>query len=165
MFILQKERVKLPCLSRDDYAIITDMEPRRPELNLGLEQPTASYGQNLEQTPEQTPVRQFEVEPTNTERQGEVIGGVVSTSTLPAPVIAPVPTPTVDDPSVTTASVSSDTPAMASDEDLIEKEWVDKAKKILAQTKDDPYRREQEVSKLQADYLRKRYGRELGASQ
>jgi Txe/YoeB family toxin of Txe-Axe toxin-antitoxin module len=94
-----------------------------------------------------------------------VIGGVVSTSTLPAPVIAPVPTPTVDDPSVTTASVSSDTPAMASDEDLIEKEWVDKAKKILAQTKDDPYRREQEVSKLQADYLRKRYGRELGASQ
>jgi hypothetical protein len=33
------------------------------------------------------------------------------------------------------------------------------------QTKDDPYRREQEVSKLQADYLRKRYGKELGSSQ
>jgi hypothetical protein len=48
---------------------------------------------------------------------------------------------------------------------LIEKEWVDKAKQIIVQTKDDPYRREQEVGKLQADYLLKRYGKELGASQ
>lgn len=141
------------------------MEPRRPELNLGLEQPAASYGQNLEQTPEQSPVRQFEVEPMNVERQGEVVGGVVSTATLPAPVVAPVPTPVVDDSSPAVTAVSSDAPSMAGDEDLIEKEWVDKAKKILAQTKDDPYRREQEVSKLQADYLRKRYGRELGVSQ
>lgn len=141
------------------------MEPRRPELNLGLEQPAVSYGQNLEQTPEQAPVRQFEVSPEAPERQGETIGGVVSTATLPAPVVAPLPAPTVDDQSQAATSVNSDTPTLASDEDLIEKEWVDKAKKILAQTKDDPYRREQEVSKLQADYLRKRYGRELGASQ
>lgn len=55
-------------------------------------------------------------------------------------------------------------PAMAADDDLIEKEWVDKAKKIIAETKDDPYKREREVSKLQADYLRKRYGREIGVS-
>jgi Txe/YoeB family toxin of Txe-Axe toxin-antitoxin module len=141
------------------------MEPRRPELNLGLEQPSASYGQNLEQTPEQTPAQQFEIGPQTPERHGEIAGGVVSTTTLPAPVVAPLPTPVVDDESQATTLAISDTPTVASDEDLIEKEWVDKAKKILAQTKDDPYRREQEVSKLQADYLRKRYGRELGASQ
>jgi hypothetical protein len=141
------------------------MEPRRPELNLGSEQPVVSYGQNLEQAPEQDAARQFEIGRDNIERQGETIGGVVSTTTLPPPVVvAPLPTAAVDD-QAQSASIGSDTPSMAGDEDLIEKEWVDKAKKIIAQTKDDPYRREQEVSKLQADYLRKRYGRELGASQ
>jgi hypothetical protein len=60
---------------------------------------------------------------------------------------------------------ADDNPIAANDDDLIEKEWVDKAKKIILQTKDDPYRREQEVSKLQADYLRKRYGKELGVSE
>jgi hypothetical protein len=61
--------------------------------------------------------------------------------------------------------VTDDLPLAANDDDLIEREWVDKAKKIIVETKDDPYRREQEVGRLQADYLRKRYGRELGASQ
>lgn len=140
------------------------MEPRRPELNLGSEQPVVSYGQNLEQTPGQPAERQFEVGHENTERQGEVMGGVVSTTTLPPPLVAPLPQPVVTD-QVQGTPPTTDTPALASDEDLIEKEWVDKAKKIIAQTKDDPYRREQEVSKLQADYLRKRYGRELGTSQ
>ncbi len=75
----------------------------------------------------------------------------------PMPVPVPVPVAPVDD----TTTVG---PTLAADDDLIEKEWVDKAKKIIADTRDDPYRREQEVSKLQADYLRKRYGKELGVS-
>ncbi len=71
------------------------------------------------------------------------------------PVVVPLPQqPVADD-----ASVG---PSLAADDDLIEKEWVDKAKKIILETKDDPYRREQEVARLQADYLRKRYGKELG---
>jgi Txe/YoeB family toxin of Txe-Axe toxin-antitoxin module len=53
------------------------------------------------------------------------------------------------------------TPLTANDDDLIEKEWVQKAKQIVASTKNDPYRQEQEVSKLQADYLQKRYGKEI----
>jgi hypothetical protein len=50
-------------------------------------------------------------------------------------------------------------PATAADEDLIEKEWVEKAKKVVAETKHDPYLQGQEVGKLQADYLKKRYGK------
>ena len=50
-------------------------------------------------------------------------------------------------------------PPAAADEDLIEKEWVEKAKKVVAETKHDPYLQGQEVSKLQADYLKKRYGK------
>lgn len=66
--------------------------------------------------------------------------------------------------STTPVGVTADDnlPLVANDDDLIEKEWVEKAKKIINETKDDPYRREREVARLQADYLRKRYGKELG---
>ena len=75
-----------------------------------------------------------------------------------APVITPVtPTP------VTQMTPANDTPSTAADEDLIEKEWVDNAKKIIASTQDDPAERERAIARLQADYLKKRYGKELGA--
>jgi len=80
------------------------------------------------------------------------------------PIILPLPVsplPVADEPAATPPIATS--PSVASDDDLIEKEWVERAKKLLDETKDDPYRREQEVSRLQADYLLKRYGRELGA--
>ena len=58
-------------------------------------------------------------------------------------------------------SASTGTSLAASDEDLIEKEWIDRAKKIVEQTKSDPYQQEKEVSKLQADYIKKRYGKDV----
>lgn len=65
--------------------------------------------------------------------------------------------------SVANNTTISDTPLLAGDEDLIEKEWVDRAKKIISDTKEDPYLREEEVGKLQVDYMQKRYGRSLGS--
>lgn len=72
----------------------------------------------------------------------------------------PQPLPSVTNPAP--MIVQDDVPVIAADEDLIEKEWVDKAKKIITETKDDPYRREQEIAKLQIDYIKKRYGRVIG---
>ena len=63
-----------------------------------------------------------------------------------------------------TMAGSSSVPDSAADEDLIEKEWVDKAKKIIEETKEDPYKRELEIGLLQREYIRKRYGREIGVS-
>lgn len=60
--------------------------------------------------------------------------------------------------------VSSTTPITAAHDDVIEKEWVDKAKQIIATTKDDPYQRGEQVNALQKDYLKKRYGKDLGAA-
>ena len=60
---------------------------------------------------------------------------------------------------------STSSPLVAADEDLIEKEWVDKAKEIIEQTKDDPHSRTQKVNELQRDYLQKRYGKVVGASE
>jgi len=84
----------------------------------------------------------------------EALNGSSSAAILPTPVIDSV----AYDNNIQQATY----PLIANDDDLIEKEWVDKAKKILADTKDDPYQREKEVGKLQVDYIKKRYGRELG---
>jgi hypothetical protein len=138
------------------------MEPKLPAPNIGPEYSVPSYGQNLEAKPSlSTPENNIERGAERFEQRSEAAPpAAVATPILPAPVL-PVPPPADDG----AAPLVSDTPLVANDDDLIEKEWVDKAKQIIVQTKDDPYRREQEVGKLQADYLLKRYGKELGASQ
>ncbi len=59
------------------------------------------------------------------------------------------------------AGTTSQSPIAAADDDVIEKEWVNKAKKVIHETKGDPYAKEREVSKLQADYMQKRYGKQV----
>ncbi|HEX7484340.1 MAG TPA: hypothetical protein VF281_04275 [Candidatus Saccharimonadales bacterium] len=140
------------------------MEPKLPVLNNGPERIPANYGQGFEQTPmPSNPETGIETGAERVEQRSEVAPAAVNTMPV-LPTIQVVPAPTVVSDNAPVPPVD-DTPIAANDDDLIEKEWVDKAKKIIMQTKDDPYRREQEVGKLQADYLRKRYGKELGASE
>ena len=54
-----------------------------------------------------------------------------------------------------------DTPAIADDIDLIEKEWVNKAKQIVEDTKHDPYNQNKEIVRLRADYMKKRYNKDI----
>ena len=89
-----------------------------------------------------------------------VSDAAAAASAAATPVIPVQPVP----PPVTSSQPSSTTPLVAGDEDLIEKEWVDKAKEIIEQTKDDPHARTQKVNELQRDYLQKRYGKVVGAS-
>jgi hypothetical protein len=49
----------------------------------------------------------------------------------------------------------------AHDTDLIEKEWVQRAKSIVAQTQDDPYKQKNEMSKIKADYIKKRFNKSI----
>lgn len=60
-----------------------------------------------------------------------------------------------------TASNSSVAPAAASDQDVVEPEWVDAAEQAIAQTAGNPYAEEEAVEALQIDYLKKRYGHEV----
>lgn len=71
----------------------------------------------------------------------------------------------VANPDVVESATNINNPTTAKDEDLIEKEWVDRAKKIVDETNGDPYLREEEVNKLQTDYLKKRYGRDVSISE
>jgi hypothetical protein len=85
-------------------------------------------------------------------------------TTVAAPVAVPIAPPIVP-PNDIVVNAPTASPLVAADEDLIEKEWVDKAKEILAHTKDDPHARTQKVNELQRDYLQKRYGRAIGVSE
>ncbi|QJU08942.1 hypothetical protein FBF27_00685 [Candidatus Saccharibacteria bacterium oral taxon 488] len=90
----------------------------------------------------------------------------VANSPMPATVLptVPVPVPPVVQAPASTTTSTDDTPLIAGDDDLIEKEWVDKLKRIITLTKDDPYERARVIAQLQADYLKKRYNREMGQS-
>ncbi|MFI5212362.1 MAG: hypothetical protein ACHQTE_00180 [Candidatus Saccharimonadales bacterium] len=140
------------------------MEPKLSAPSSGPEQSPANYEQRLEHAPSpSTPERLLEQGAERFETRSELPAATTAAPILPPPLVVSLPSPTVTSDDATLTDTSA--PIVAADEDLIEKEWVDKAKKIILQTKDDPYRREQEVGQLQADYLRKRYGKELGASQ
>jgi len=45
--------------------------------------------------------------------------------------------------------------------DLIEKEWVNRAKQIVARTRDDPYKQSEELTVFRADYMKKHFGKTI----
>lgn len=59
-------------------------------------------------------------------------------------------------------AAATNNPAAAADEDLIEKEWVERIKKVVSATKDNPYEQARLIGELMRDYVRKRYGKEVG---
>ena len=59
------------------------------------------------------------------------------------------------------SSVQIDVPDTAEDLDLIEKEWVVKAKRIVDQTVGDPYSQNKQLSSMKSEYIKKRYNREI----
>lgn len=56
-------------------------------------------------------------------------------------------------------------PAVADDSDLIEKEWVNKAKQIVEHNRDDPYKQSKEITVFKADYMKKRYNKTIKLSE
>ena len=137
------------------------MKPETPLPRLSPEQSSVHNGVILEHGPVlYTPELDNKNSAERNEQSAEtsaILADVSLTTTLPTPVIDNIP--------VAKDTTIGDTPLVANDDDLIEKEWVDKAKKIVSETRNDPYGREEAVNKLQIDYLKKRYGRELGAAE
>lgn len=56
-------------------------------------------------------------------------------------------------------------PSEAEDSDLIEKEWVERAKEIVEHTRDNPYEQQKALSLMKADYMKKRYNRDVKVSE
>ncbi len=104
--------------------------------------------------------------------QPEAVGMQAPTTTPqsqkmdPVAIPIPQPLPPIGSTTVQTDQASAQSSAlMADDADLIEKEWVVRAKAIVTQTKDDPHKQNQEMNKVKADYLKKRYNKDLKISE
>ena len=80
------------------------------------------------------------------------------------PVNIPLPTipsiPLVGQQGAPAPSASAGLQA-SDDNDLIEKEWVNKAKQIVEHTRDDPYKQSEELTLVKVDYMKKRYNKTL----
>ncbi len=104
---------------------------------------------------QQTPVNAGQNEPDDMlppVQQPQITNG--SQQQLPEP---PVPQQTVPDSRALVATPE------AAESDLIEKEWVVKAKQIVDRTAEDPHLQQQELTRIKAEYLKKRYNRDLGS--
>jgi hypothetical protein len=49
----------------------------------------------------------------------------------------------------------------ADDLELIEKHWIDRAKHLVMQTAHDPFVQNKEINKLKAEYIKKRYNKDI----
>lgn len=144
-----------------------------PEVKLSIPNPESSSPNRIEtngslgelDSGKKTPELNTVVE--KTEEKQERLSEVASImSELPSSVPAPVlKTQDNSDPAGgSIISAAADVSLSADDADLIEKGWIDRAKKIVNDTKDDPHMREDEVSKMQVEYIEKRYGRKIGSA-
>lgn len=144
----QPPRVDYPNVAPNLGGMAANMAPTVPEIAPSL--------------PEVGPIAGQEVLLSNPEAQ---IGPATSTPQPLAPfptipVQVPVQQPAADNTTMT--GMATTTPASAADDDLIEKEWVDQAKKLIGSTKDNPHEQAKLVAELMRDYVRKRYGKEVG---
>ncbi|HET6863921.1 MAG TPA: hypothetical protein VFH37_01850 [Candidatus Saccharimonadales bacterium] len=123
-----------------------------PNFELPREQP--------ENAPEQDEARQeqsVERAPARPEKSAQA-------TKQPALPVIPDDIPAADVPDVGATDDTAhptDTHQPIKDSDHIEPEWVDKAKAVIAQTKNDPYQQKNEMSKVKADYIRKRFGKDI----
>lgn len=135
------------------------MKPELPSSIPRPEQRSDLRAHNVEQI---TSIKGAEINDDNqVEQRGREQNVVVAREDVMSASVPSSPSQVVVD-DVNNTSLSS--PVVAADEDLIEKEWVDKAKKIINDNKSDPYKQEEAISNLRYDYINKRYGRDRRAA-
>lgn len=138
------------------------MQPQNIESRGGQEQQPVNLPQGAERIPV-LPSPESGIE-TGAERREQAAEAQAAAADAAGTPVMPLPPQVVNDTAQTLTPVVSSSPAVAEDVDVIEKEWVDKAKQIISSTKDDPYKRSAQVNELQRDYLKKRYGKDLGVA-
>ena len=113
----------------------------------------------------QVPQNPFEVpavEQTEAQLDQNIERGISRGNPMPMPQMPQQsPVGSVANTATSQAPLTAGAPAIADDTDLIEKEWVIKAKEIVERTKHDPYQQNKEVERVKADYLKKRYNKDV----
>lgn len=92
----------------------------------------------------------------NIPAQQQIIDDQAQTQTQVLSQVTPV------DPALQTVPVA---PVIADDVDVMEKEWVNKAKAIVERTRDDPRLQKDELAKFKAEYIQNRFHKEVKQSE
>lgn len=125
----------------------------------------------MEQTPNTPQMAEtLPASATGTPEQGQGRAEQASSPQPAAPQAAmPVSLPQVLPPTATgqpsATAPTATTPPIADDSDLIEKEWVHRAKQIVERTRDDPYKQSEELTGVKVDYMKKRYNKTIKLNQ
>jgi len=69
-----------------------------------------------------------------------------------------------DDDAQSSGSVAEIRPPASHNSDRIERQWVERAKVIVAETKTDPYKQKNEMSQVKAEYIQKRFNKVIKTS-
>lgn len=89
-------------------------------------------------------------------------GATAAQPAVPLPPITDTPAPLLQN-DVTSTSQSAGS-SLIKDDDLIEKKWVDKAKRIVEHTRDDPHQQSEQLTLVKADYMKQRYQKTIKVS-
>jgi hypothetical protein len=88
-------------------------------------------------------------------------------SSQPALPTVPDDVPVADQPAIPAAQAQADdhaaatTQAVIPDSEHIERSWIDKTRAVISQAREDPYIQKNEVSKIKAEYIQKRFNKEI----
>lgn len=130
------------------------MNPNRGEAPANFElppQPSSSEGEAKQEQAVESPAARPET----------------SGNRPPAPALPAVPDdiPAADQPVIAAPpqdlAAASPGNSHAQNPDHIEREWVDKVKGVVASTRDDPYLQKDQMSKVKAEYIKKRFNKQI----
>ncbi len=99
------------------------------------------------------------------EKAGATSQGQSTQQTIISAQTAQYATPSSTSKGIVSATVQLDVPPVADDIELIEKAWVRKAKEIVNQTTGDPYNQNKQINKVKAEYIKKRYDKDIKVSE
>ncbi len=139
------------------------MHPSEKETLAPMELPSVEHTETPDTSKQQGSERNPEFLPPQTTGAAQPQGQMPATGV--ANQVAPsLPLATSTPPVSNSSQMALQTPQIADDADLIEKEWVEKAKEIVEKTKENPYLQNKAISEIKADYIKKRYNKDIAKS-
>ncbi len=115
-------------------------------------------------TPETTEKSREVQNPAQFETSSQNKGAAAAVPPIQLPQYTPQPLPVNKGVAVQDDNSQQSGVQLAQDKDLIEKEWVNKAKRIVQSTRDNPYKQTEDLTILKADYMQKKFNKTLKIS-
>lgn len=145
---------------------VGQFEQPQPPFPVNPQQPNVAPNTAFNAVPGQAEgaqFNQFNVTPNNFNQESNLVENSPQGEQM---IAQPVATPVAQQPAQT---VTQTPPPMTSivsqqtqDPKSMEREWVGKTKTVIESTRTDPYEQAHQIAKLIKDYLKVRYGKEIG---